>query len=275
MKSRQLLPVLAAMFMATSLPAQIYVSVNKGIHYTQTGASTVNPNNPTPYSVNADISGSGLSALIPTGPNQVTPSTSVPYSLAYDSGREGWNYGSGAMSLASLQSTYPNGGWTLEAGGNTWNLSLTGDLYPNAPVATFSAGTWSGSILYLTAAEAAAGFTVTTSAFTTNYSAGNSYVGLFLENLSAENFPTFTAPSVMLNVPGGALGAGAHYLSMDFNRLLAQDNSVGGYVALIGYNANTNLTIQVEAIPEPSTYAAIYGALALAGVMLLRHRRAA
>jgi hypothetical protein len=79
----------------------------------------------------------------------------------------------------------------------------------------------------------------------------------------------------MLNVPGGALGAGAHYLSMDFNRLLAQDNSVGGYVALIGYNANTNLTIQVEAIPEPSTYAAIYGALALAGVMLLRHRRAA
>lgn len=275
MKSRHLLPVLAAMFLAASLPAQIYVSVNKGIHYTQTDASTVNPSGPTPYSVNADISGSGLTASIPTGPNQVTPSTAVPYGLTYDAGRQGWNYQQGNMSQTTLDTIYPNGSWALEAGGNTWNLSLTGDLYPNAPVATFSAGTWSGGILYLTPAEATAGFTVTTSAFTTNYSAGNSYVGLFLENLSAENFPTFTAPSVTLNVSGGVLGAGMHNLSMDFQSIVAQNNSVGGYVALVGYNANTNLAIQVEAIPEPSTYAAIFGALALAGVMIHRRRRKA
>lgn len=273
MKTKQLLPVLVSMVVATSLPAQIYVSVNKGIHYTQTGASTVTPNNPTPYSVNADISGTGLSTLIPTGPNQVTPSTAVTYGLTYDSGKQGWNYNSGGMSLSLLDTTFPNGGWTLEAGGNTWNLSLTGDLYPNYPVATFSAGTWSGGVLNLTAAEAAAGFTVSTNVFTTNYVSGSSYIGVFLENLSAENFPTFTASSVTLNVPGGSLAAGTHNLSMDFQSILAMDSSVGGYVALTGYNANTNLTIQVEAIPEPSAYAAIAGVLALAGVLIRRRCR--
>ncbi len=274
MKTKQLLPVLVVMILAASLPAQIYVSVNKGIHYTQTDVGTVSPNNPTPYSVNADISGPGLSTLVPVGPNRVTPSTAVPYGLTYDPDRSGWNYNSGAMTLSSLDSTYPNGNWTLEAGGNTWGpLSLIGDLYPNAPEATFSAGTWTSGVLYLTAAEAAAGFTVTTNNFTANFSSGSSYVGLFLDNLSAENFPTFTAPSVMLNVPGGALGAGTHYLSMDFNRLTAMDNSVSGYVAVVGYNANTNLTIQVEAIPEPSTYAAIVGVITLAGVMIHRRRK--
>lgn len=274
MKTKQSLLVLVAMIMAAPLPAQIYVSVNKGTHYTQTDVGTVSLNNPTPYSVNADISGPGLSTLIPSGPNQVTPSTAVTYGLTYDPGRSGWNYNSGAMTLSSLDSTYPNGNWTLEAGGNTWGpLSLTGDLYPNAPIATFSAGTWTGGVLYLTAAEAAAGFTVTTNTFTTNYSSGYSFAGVFLDNLSADNAPTFTASSVMLNVPGGALGAGTHYLSMDFNRLTAVDNAVSGYVAVVGYNANTNLTIQVEAIPEPSTYAAIIGVLALAGVVIRRRRK--
>jgi hypothetical protein len=261
------------MMAVTSLPAQTYVSINKGIHYTQTGASTVTLNNPTPYSVNADISGTGLSTLIPTGPNQVTPSVGGPYGLIYDSGKQGWNYNSGGMSQSLLDSTYPNGAWTLESGGNTWNLSLNGDLYPNAPIATFSAGTWSGGILNLTAAEAAAGFTVTTNVFGTNFLSGSSYVGLFLENLSAENFPTFTTSSVTLNVSGGTLGAGTHNLSMDFQRMLGMDNSISGYVALIGYNANTNLTIQVEAIPEPSTYATIFGALALLGVLIRRRGR--
>jgi hypothetical protein len=275
MKTKLLGPVLMSMMLATSLPAQIYVSVNKGSHYTQTGASTVTPNNPTPYSVNADISGSGLSTLIPTGPNQVTPSVGGPYGLTYDSGKQGWNYDGGGMSLSTLDSTYPTGNWTLQSGGNTWILNLSGDLYPNAPIATFSAGTWSGGILNLTAAEAAAGFTVTTNVFSTNYLSGSGYVGLFLENLSAENFPTFTTSSVTLNVAGGALGAGTHNLSMDFQRIIAMDSLVSGYVALVGYNANTNLTIQVEAIPEPSTYAAIFGVLALLGVLMRRRGRTA
>lgn len=274
MKTKIML-VAAVLAAAGSLPAQIYVTVNKGIHYTQTNTGTVTANDPTPYSVNADISGSGLSTSIPTGPNQVTPSIGGPYGLAYDSGRDGWNYNSGGMGLSLLDSTYPNGSWTLESGGNTWNLSLTGDLYPNAPIATFSAGTWSGGILNLSAAEAAAGFTITTNVFSTNFLSGNSYIGMFLENLSAENFPTFTASSVTLNVAGGALSAGTHNLSMDFQRMMGTDSSVSGYVAMVGYNANTNLTIQVEAIPEPSTYAAIFGGVALLGVMWHRRRRRA
>lgn len=275
MKTRRIPMALAAAMAVSSLSAQIYVSVNKGIHYTQTDTGTVTLNSPTGYSFNADISGDGLSTLVPSGPNQVTPSTAVPYALAYDAGRSGWNYNSGGLTLSALNTTYPNGNWTLEAGGNTWGpMALTGDLYPNAPVAVFSAGTWSGGVLHLSAAEAAAGFSVTAGTFTTNYSSGNSYVGLFLESMSAENMPTFTAPSVTLNVAGGALSPGSHTLSMDFQRLVATDTSVGGYVAVLGYNANTNLTIQVDAIPEPSAYAAAAGVLALI-VAALRRRRTA
>jgi hypothetical protein len=261
------------MLMAASLPAQIYVSVNKGVHYVQTDASTVNTSGSTPFSVNADISGSGVTASVPTGPNQVTAPTTTTYALAYSPSMNGWNYQSSAMNQTTMDTLYPNGTWTLEAGGNSWSVSINGDLYPNAPVATFSAGTWTGGLLYLTAAEAAAGFTVTTNTFTTNFSSGNSFVGLSVGSADANNMPTFTASSVTLNVPGGALTAGTHTLSMDFNRLTTIDSSVGGYYGVIGYNANTNVTIQVQAIPEPSTYATIAGALSLLGVMAWRRRR--
>ncbi len=205
---------------------------------------------------------------------QAAPS-SGPYGLTYYLSKDGWNYDSGAMSQPTFDITYSSGIWTLEAGGNIWNLSLTGDLYPNAPIASFSAGTWSGGVLNLTSAEAAAGFSVTTNVFSTNFLSGSGFVGVNLGNLSAENFPTFTTPSVTLNVAGGALGAGTHYLSMDFQRIIAMDSLVSGYVALVGYNANTNLTIQVEAIPEPSSYAAIFGVLALLGVLIRRRGRTA
>ncbi len=275
MKTKQLLVVLVALIAAASLPAQIFVGLNKGIHYTQTGAGTVTANNPTPYNVTADVSGTGVTASIPVGPIRATAPNMIVYSMSYDPGWGGWSYESTpAPDLGTFNMTYPNGTWTLEAGGNSWNLSLTGDLYPNNPVASFSSGTWSGGQLYLSAAEAAAGFTVTTNTFSTNYSAGYSYIGINVGSYSAENFPGLTAQSVTLTVPGGALSPGSHTLSIDFNRLTAMDTSVSGYTAVIGYNANTNLTIQVEAIPEPATWAAILtGGLNLLLVMAWRRRR--
>jgi hypothetical protein len=49
--------------------------------------------------------------------------------------------------------------------------------------------------------------------------------------------------------------------------------SPGADVGLAGYVTIVNFDIQ--AIPEPSTYAAIFGALTLAGVMIHRRRRLA
>lgn len=275
MKTKRLVPVLVALIAATSLPAQIFVSLNKGIHYTQTGVSTVTPNNPTPYNFNADVSGTGVTASFPAGPIQATAPNMIGYTMTYDPSWGGWQYESTpAPDLGTFNMTYPNGTWALAAGGNTWNLSLTGDLYPNFPVATFSAGTWTGGQLYLSAAEAAAGFTITTNTFTDNFSAGMSYVGMNLGSLESNNYPALTANSVTLVVPGGALAPGSHELSIDFNRLTALDNTVSGYVAVIGYNANTNLMIQVEAIPEPATWAAMLaGGLNLLGFMAWRRRR--
>jgi hypothetical protein len=271
-KTHSLPPLLAALALAVPLPAQTYVVVNKGIHYVQTDSTTVSPEGATPYSVVADISGSGLSASVPTGPNRFTPPTATAYPLAYSAERSGWNYESPDLAPATLDSLYPNGTWALEAGGNTWNLALTGNLYPNAPVATFSAGTWTGGRLLLSAAEAAAGFSVTTSAFTTNYSAGNSFVGLSIGSIGTDNAPTFTTSALTLNVAGGALAPGTHRLGIDFNRLMVMDDSVAGYIAIVGYNTNTNVTIEVQGIPEPSAFAAVAGALGLVGAALRRRR---
>lgn len=275
MKTKRLVPVLVALIAATSLPAQVFVGLNKGIHYTQTGVSTVTPNNPTPYNLNTDVSGDGVTASFPAGPIQATAPNMIVYTMTYDSAWGGWEYESTPVpDLSTFNLTFPNGTWALAAGGNTWNLSLSGDLYPNFPVATFSAGTWSGGQLYLSASEAAEGFTITTNTFTDNFSAGLSYVGMSLGSLESSNYPALTANSVTLVVPGGSLAPGSHELSIDFNRLTALDNTVSGYVAVIGYNANTNLTIQVEAIPEPATWAAMLaGGLNLLGFMAWRRRR--
>ncbi len=54
---------------------------------------------------------------------------------------------------------------------------------------------------------------------------------------------------------------------------LAAASNLGGQMAFL-YGTNTSFIIEVGAVPEPSTHAAIMGALALGGVVWARRRRA-
>jgi autotransporter-associated beta strand protein len=72
---------------------------------------------------------------------------------------------------------------------------------------------------------------------------------------------TETLASLFSSITSTSMAAGVGYTATDLN------NFFGG-----AYFAGTGL-ITVAAIPEPSTYAAILGGMALAGVMIARRKR--
>jgi hypothetical protein len=85
-----------------------------------------------------------------------------------------------------------------------------------------------------------------------------------------------TAGTTSFVINANTLTAGQTYTaSLQFN-----NNSIDYGVALAGANGNVGYSVinefqilAVSAIPEPSTYAAIFGALALTGVVIHRRRR--
>jgi hypothetical protein len=91
-------------------------------------------------------------------------------------------------------------------------------------------------------------------------------------SVSAGNLPTFTFPeaySEPFSAAGYFAGFAGSYQNFDSSFFRVHD-PLG---VEIGFTV-TNLTIGASAIPEPSTYAALFGLCAL-GLVMLRRRRAA
>ena len=84
-----------------------------------------------------------------------------------------------------------------------------------------------------------------------------------------------TAGTTTFFIAAGTLTAGQVYdANLRFN-----NNFINYNTPFSGANGNIGYTIsndfQIQAIPEPSTYAAILGVVALGGVMIRRRRMAA
>lgn len=277
MKTRTLVVVLVSAILPCGLVAQAvdFVGVVKIREYNQTGAATtVEPSNP--WSFEGFIDGTGLTGSFPSGPNTLTPSGGSAGNFIYDSGDSNWVYSgnSSFSSQAALDTAFANGTYNLTVGGISFSLGLTGDLYPNMPLATVSAGTWTGGLLQLTAAQALAGFSITSNTFTSWQTGGMSRVGIWGDGPSySQDANTDAAAFLTMNVAGGALTVGNTYsFTVEFIRLTEMSTALGtNALGVAGYVTNTTFSVQV--IPEPSTYAVIFGALALAGVMIHRRRR--
>ncbi len=151
------------------------VTVSKGYGYVQTGpgSATLDPasNN---YGFGADVDGVGIGSIpapIVTGPINVGALGTIHNNgrLVYSNGDHAWRWGNpsandfGTSSLASLNSFFANGTYTINVNGVNVVLQLNGDAYPNAPVLTLTGGAWSGG-KYVIDANQPLG--VTTSAFT-------------------------------------------------------------------------------------------------------------
>lgn len=254
---------------------------------TTTDGSTTSPSSGVQYSFEAFIqrtAHNGSESVSSTVPGSSTGSISFTF-LAGD----GWEYsqsysGGAAAAKVAMDTAFENGDYTLSAGPGSVTLTLGGaDLYPGAPLFTVTNGSftpfWSGGILQVDPTQA---LTITSSTFTTGFSSGSSLVGVRAEggtndiNFEANTFSDMTQTSTFVTVPSGNFLVGQTYTGgVEFIRWTEIDAgvSIGGVTGLAGFSVITEFSIQ--AIPEPSTYAAIFGGLALAGVMFHRRRRAA
>lgn len=297
MKKSKVFLVLA-MVTAIALPVQIqsqtveYLVVGKTLVNFQSDATTADP---MPYhswrfgSWITAPTGFGLPNSYPLSPNNLSVPATTPFSINYvhnaeDSEWELDDYAGIPLMFSTqvdLDGMFPNGIYTLNVGGKSGTVNLSGDSYSNKPLLTFSAGTWSGGTLFLTPAEAAAGFTVSTSSTPFLGWANNGMYRIGMYGSSSgpdfeQGLDTFTADTLTMSVAGGDLVTGQYYtFEVEYNRIVnvnatsfADLNGAPDAIAI--YTMLTSANVQV--VPEPSAYALIAGLGALLGVAIWRSR---
>ncbi len=303
MKStRVLLALILAMAAATIASAQTIsiVILDRSANYIQTTAGSSSLASSTPYSAEVFMNGANLNLISSFSFKKPGDATTV-YSGVQD-GSEWQAPASGNMfsTMSALNTAFGAGGYTISisrtVGGPYADSTLTmtnlvgttNDGLPNTPfvIATQNSNpvTWSGGKMLV---DPTLALTITTTTFSTNYTNGQGRVGVGVfgsipdQEASNETSPgsfIFSGNSAQLVIAANTFAAGQFYSGdMEFNNLIGSlvdlSGTYGGSAKGITiYSAFTSF--QIQAIPEPSTYAAIFGALALAGVMIHRRRRA-
>ncbi len=262
-----------------------FLFVTKLRDYEQT--STADPVLVTdPYIVAASVGGTGLSSSFPMSPTvAVSSGTETLITLSFDF--DEWDFESiGYVSHMALDIAYGSGNYTFQSSSfsNTVLALSSGDLYPNAPKATISTNsglgfTWSGGVLFVDPSQFTT-LTVQTNAFATNFSASANHIAIngesFQSEVGVESFNSAT-DNLSVDIASATFlgGSSSKNIEIEFNNLINffPDTPSTGITAVSAFTSITSFNIQV--IPEPSTYAAILGALALAGVAIHRRRRTA
>jgi hypothetical protein len=268
MKTTRVTVLLVSLAAAANLSAQTLtgfgVIKTSGVTQTANGTSTA-----TGAEFSAYVFGSSLS-----GTYSVTPpaggAVTTAQNLSINGG--GANFSVDYADVSTMNAAYGAGVYHMELpnGGSptSWDLqSLTGDAYPNAPLVT---GTWSGGLLqvdptqnYLVTFDAFGGFTA------------NDSISMKIDGIGTNYFANTSVNTFMITA--GTLTAGQTYdVSLRFNNNFIDYSAIGSANANAGFTTENMFQIQaIGAIPEPSTYAALLGAAALAGVMIQRRRRLA
>jgi len=229
----------------------------------------------TPYGFNAFVDGSGTFSGTYTVTYPGGTATPNPKTLTNESDGSFFEEGFAYADITALNAAYNNGLYSLAIPNNgaaqsVSGLNLTGDIYPDAPTI---GGTWLNNRLQL---DPTINNTITFSAFTLPSGSFGTGDRIFLsgEGVNYDAASTTAVMSFVIN--SGTLTAGQSYdfelvfvnaVYTDTTSLTSTSDNVGlaGYVTIVNF--------QIQAIPEPSTFAAIFGGLALAGVMIHRHRR--
>lgn len=287
-----------------------FVFVEKMVIFTQTSEAAPSVAAGTPYQFKFEINGTGLSGYAGTHAVEITTTAtgsgvSGPVGASYtiNGSEESWktaplNYTSQGL----MDAAFANGVYGLNVNNTAFNMTLgsgAGPSYPDgypaaAPMLTgLSAGDFDGSN------NLKINLGLSSYTFTLNglpgYSSGG-HVGIFISGVSDPAFISGGNPGG--NVEGESVKFGAmndpELTFLTFNP--SASNMVAGntYTLELEYNlapnATSNLlgageldlglftyrtTVSLIAVPEPSSYAAIFGGLALAGVLIHRRRRVA
>lgn len=297
MKTKHTLFLLAAVLAAPGAGvAQTIelVVVDRQVNYVQTVAGSAALDGAAPYEFVVNLSGQTLGA--PFTLSIKRPDNTSYSGYEHTAGTE-WQapvYPVGNFaSMALLHGTFPDGVYTIQASGFAdVTLSIPNligspnDGFANTPfiIGTQESNpvTWFGGKMLVDPSKE---LTLTSTTFTTNYAAGTGRIGLWVDgggsevtNEIAPNTFNFSGTSVQLQVAANTFAPGTYAAGMEFNNIvsslidLSTPYGAGAYGVSV-YTAFT--TFQIEAVPEPSTYAVILGALALLSVLIHRRRRAA
>ncbi|MBA4137212.1 MAG: hypothetical protein C0518_07840 [Opitutus sp.] len=297
--SRWVTPLILASFTAATAWSQVvdFVSVSFRQQMVQTGTATVGLSSGTPFTFRAGVDGNNLGQTSPISAATITPPSGSPLSLTASlfGGNYEWEYVSGGYStLNDLLVAFP-------ANGGSYTLALTGTPNGNtgivvpgfsstvlqAPVLTLSGGTWNGGVYQLTpgsglGVEFNSPFSSSpggTDAFHYYVDANGNFNGSITTPEGFLNYNSETSSSVSgsistFNIGASSFNAGQSYTFLvSYEQILSWDaTAYGNAVTAVGlFEIRTSFTVQ--AIPEPSTYAALFGAVGLLGVVAQRRRR--
>ncbi len=257
-----LLPIigcLAAFLLPIVLSAQpsgTFAIINKNLRAMQTGASTTQSLVTGGYIFDAHVGGTPTT---PSAPIAVTlPGAGGTRALSFAPDRSEWTYTQAFDSAAALGAAFPNGDYTFAFGGRSVVLALNGDLYPAAPVATVSAGTWSGNTLTVDRTQP---LTLTIS-FPQNFLAGSSRLSIAIQGapgtpqgLSADTASSgFSQTQLSLTVPAGTLASATTYtVELEANRIVTLNSTaVPGYNVGAIYSASTTFALAVAFSGPPT-----------------------
>ena len=271
--------MLVAMAFVGHLSAQTvteFLIVKLNDHYQTTSGSTspgyyLNPAITNAYGMFVEIRGTslgGTNTFTAPGGSAVNISTVKTGALVYENAHA-------YATSGELNTAFANGDYSMTintSGGpvNITALSLTGDAYPVVPMIT--GGTWSNGKLLIDPTQ---NYTLNFSSFT-GFSASTDKIFMSIDGSGSDDHSdeSSTAVTSFLIAGGSFVLANGATTSAElvFLRGVDSDNtSIAGAPGIAGYASI--VSFQIQAVPEPSTYAALAGTFSLAGVIIMRRRR--